>query len=72
VIFFPLSPHCGCITFYVKDSDDEYETYEFGINDGEAVLSKEVNVSECPATDGENRINSNECAWYGKLMKAKK
>ena len=65
-------PLCGCKTFYVKDSDDEYEAYEFCINEGEAVYSNEVNASECPAIDGVSRIHCNQCAWNGKMTEVKK
>ena len=27
-------PLCGCVGFYIKDPDDEYETYEFAWRDG--------------------------------------
>ena len=49
-------PFCSCPTFYVKDSDDEYETYEFDLKEGEIVLSEEVDKSECPAINGESQI----------------
>ncbi|UCF58144.1 MAG: hypothetical protein JSW15_07775 [Deltaproteobacteria bacterium] len=64
-------PFCSCLTFYVKDSDDEYETYEFDLKDGEIVLSEEVDESECPAINGESQIYCNRCAWHGKLVEVK-
>ena len=33
-------PICGCEKFYLKDPDDEYETYEFELSDGEVAFGR--------------------------------
>jgi hypothetical protein len=35
-------PLCGCKTFYLKDPDDEYETYEFELHDGKVAFGPDV------------------------------
>jgi len=39
-------PFCGCQSFYLKDPDDEYETYEFDLEKGEVNFHSEVNESK--------------------------
>lgn len=41
-------PFCGCQSFYLKDQDDEYETYEFDVEKGEVNFHHEVNESDIP------------------------
>ena len=38
-------PKCGCEKFYIKDPDDEYETYEFEGRDGEICFDPDVDES---------------------------
>ena len=35
-------PLCGCVSFYVKDPDDAYETYEFDWRDGRVRMIEPV------------------------------
>jgi len=39
-------PFCGCQSFYLKDPDDEYETYEFDLEKDEVNFHSEVNEGE--------------------------
>ena len=61
-------PTCGCVNFYVKDPDDEFETYEFELRDGAVVF-------QCESTDALNddtETYCSNCAWHGQFAKLKK
>jgi hypothetical protein len=58
---------CGCEKFYIKDPDDEYETFEFCIEAGGPVFSDDIDESEYPEVSAETRTYCNQCAWNGKL-----
>ena len=51
-------PLCGCKKFYLKDPDDEYETYGFDCESGEACFD--------PGIDGDSHIYCDTCSWNGK------
>ena len=64
-------PVCGCEKFYVKDPDDEYDTYEFECWDGEVCFDENLDAAECPeVTDGTETF-CNACAWHDKFDKLK-
>jgi len=58
-------PVCGCQNFYVKDPDDEYETYACCVSEGAVCFSQPDN--EMPAVDEKTRIFCDTCAWHGCL-----
>ena len=58
-------PFCGCQSFYLKDQDDEYETYEFDVEKGKVNFYPEVNESDVPELQKETRCYCNQCAWNG-------
>jgi hypothetical protein len=39
-------PVCGSLNFFVKDPDDEYETFEFELKDATIVYNSEADESE--------------------------
>ena len=41
-------PVCSCISFYVKDTEDEYETYEIELKDGKVGFSSEDDAAAAP------------------------
>ncbi len=65
-------PLCGCEKFYVKDPDDEYETYTFECQDGEICFDPEA--AECdPATlKSDTETFCDRCAWHDRLEAIKK
>ena len=65
-------PFCGCQNFYVKDPDDEYETYEFDMKEGTPANPNRRPVSEVPECTDETEAYCNKCAWHGKLQELKK
>jgi len=64
-------PFCGCEDFFVKDPDDEYETYAFSVGSGEIVVSENTDASECPAIGDETHIYCDQCSWHGKFKELK-
>jgi hypothetical protein len=64
-------PFCGCDRFYVKDSEEEYETYEFKISNGEVVFTPEDGESECPEIRDDTEAYCDNWAWYGKWTEIK-
>jgi hypothetical protein len=58
-------PLCGCEKFYVKDPDDEYETYEFELHDGKAAFGPDVDDSSCPEVCDDTETYCDKCSWHG-------
>jgi hypothetical protein len=65
-------PKCGCEKFYVKDPDDEYETYEFECPDGKICFDPDVDESVAPVVEKETEAYCNKCAWHDKFEKLQK
>ncbi|MGD2030076.1 MAG: hypothetical protein PVG86_09090 [Desulfobacterales bacterium] len=65
-------PVCGCIKFYVKDPEDEYEIYEFECRDGVIRFESDVSDSEIPEVGKETETFCNNCAWHDKFKKISK
>ncbi len=61
-------PFCGCESFYVKDPDDEYETYEFDLKDHEAVFTEAAEEPEAPQIGDTTETYCSKCAWHGKFQ----
>ena len=60
-------PYCRSRNFYLKSPDDEYETYEFDLQEGKAVwLEKEKSPLTLPLEKG-TPIFCNRCAWHGRM-----
>ena len=60
-------PQCGCEKFYVKDPDDEYETYEFAWRDGNVEFSADVDSSSCPEVCDDTETFCDKCSWHGSV-----
>ncbi len=60
-------PVCGCQGFYVKDPDDEFETYEFTLGDGGISFESGTDAAEAPALEDGTETFCNKCSWHGKL-----
>jgi len=65
-------PTCGCMKFYVKDPDDEYETCEFECRDGEIVFSSLVDESEAPEIKKQTETFCDRCVWHGEFGELEK
>lgn len=58
-------PLCGSKSFFVKDPDDEYETYEFELKDGGPVFQQSLQDEEIPGIDSDTDTFCNRCSWHG-------
>ena len=61
-------PLCGCVSFYIKDPDDEYETYEFAWRDGNVEFSADVDQDSCPEVCDDTEIFCDQCSWHGETQ----
>ena len=58
-------PICGCLNFFVKNPEDEYDIHRFSVNGGGVCFH---DASEAPpVVDGETRVYCERCAWHGRL-----
>ena len=57
-------PLCKSKQFYVKDAEDEYETYEFETDDGD-IRFADADASQEIESDQE--IFCSRCSWHGRL-----
>ena len=64
-------PVCGCVNFFVKDPEDEYETYEFELQDGNICFDPGDDDSAAPELQDDTEAFCDKCAWHGKLKELK-
>ncbi len=64
-------PLCGCVSFYVKDPDDAYETYEFDWRDGNVEFSADVDPAVCPEIGDDTEVFCDQCSWHGESRELK-
>ena len=60
-------PLCGSQSFYVKDPEDQFEVYEFDLNEGEVVFDPDTNEAELPEVVEETETYCNKCAWHDRF-----
>lgn len=65
-----VCPLCGSEHFYVKDPEDEFETYVFTCPEG--VVCYEDEVDGAPGVEGETEVFCNQCAWHGLFKELRK
>ena len=65
-------PFCGSQEFFLKDPEDEYETYEFQTTSGEVAFPEGDDVSEHPEMTDDSETYCCICAWHGKFQELKK
>jgi hypothetical protein len=58
-------PHCGSSGFFVKNPDDQYETYEFHFQDGTMVLTDAEQASNPPDIVSDTETYCQKCTWRG-------
>ncbi len=64
-------PLCGSLSFYVRDPEDEYEIYEFDLNEGKVVFDPETTEEGVPEIVEETETYCNKCAWHDKFKTLK-
>ena len=64
-------PLCGSASFYTKNPEDQYEIYEFDLEDEEIVFTSEATGSELPDIEVTTETYCSRCAWHGQFGKLK-
>jgi len=64
-------PFCGCRSFYVKDPEDAFETYEFELKDGAMIFPENVDEADCPSVCADTETYCGRCAWHGRFSELK-
>ena len=64
-------PFCRSQSFYVKDSEDEYQIHEFTWEEGGIVFPEEMDRADAASIGRETRIYCHRCAWQGKMDEVK-
>ncbi len=64
-------PICGCEEFYVKDPEDDYETYEFRCENGKLSFSSGIDKETLADIKDNTEAHCNRCSWHDKLEKLK-
>ena len=59
-------PVCGCQKFYIKDPDDEFETFEFQLKDKQVCFEPDVEVDDAPEIGDDTETFCDKCTWRGK------
>jgi hypothetical protein len=65
-------PVCGSLNFFVKDPDDEYETFEFELKDDSVVFNENAAESESPEVKSETEVFCEKCSLHDKFQELKK
>ena len=64
-------PLCKYQKFYLKDPEDEYETYGFSCASDDICFDADVNDADIPELTDDTRIYCDNCAWNGPLQEIK-
>jgi hypothetical protein len=64
-------PICRSRGFYLKDPDDEYETFEFDLKEDSPVFREDNRPTFASDTLGKEEIFCEQCAWHGKFAELK-
>ena len=64
-------PFCKCQKFYIKDENDEFETYEFDCESGEVCFDPDIDSADTPELSDDSHIYCNQCAWNGRYSEIK-
>jgi hypothetical protein len=64
-------PICGSLNFFVKDPDDEYETFEFELKDAKIVYNSETDESDSPEVKSDTEVFCEKCSWHDKFQELK-
>ncbi len=58
---------CGCERFFIKDTDDEYEIYEFTASDGKVKFDENLDTQNIPEVTSDIDTFCDKCAWHGRF-----
>ncbi|MGD9306979.1 MAG: hypothetical protein PVF79_22125 [Desulfobacterales bacterium] len=55
------------MSFYIKDPDDEYETHEFELVNGQVAFGSDDEASSIPELHDDTETYCNKCSWHGEF-----
>jgi hypothetical protein len=64
-------PVCGSLNFFVKDPDDEYETYDFELKSEEVAFNREAAESNRPEMKSDTEVFCEKYSWHDKFQELK-
>lgn len=59
-------PDCGCQSFYVKDPEDQFNLFEFNVENGEIVPSDTSDDNSVEVAE-DTETFCDRCAWHDKF-----
>ncbi len=65
-------PFCGCEHFYIKDPEDDYETYEFDLKENQVVFTSGEDDTKTLQVAEDMEAYCDHCAWHGKMKELRK
>jgi hypothetical protein len=65
-------PFCRSQNFYLKDPEDEYETHEFDLREGNIEFLEKGNPPFSFRLEKDSQVFCNRCAWHGRMEDLKK
>ena len=65
---FMKCPICGSLNFFVKDPEDEFETFEFELKDATIVYHSEADESDSPDVKDDTEVFCEKCSWHDKFQ----
>jgi hypothetical protein len=64
-------PFCGYQKFYLKNPEDDYETFGFSCESDEICFDSEIEDSDVPDLKDDSHIFCDKCTWKGKYDEIK-
>jgi hypothetical protein len=64
-------PVCGSLNFFVKDPDDEYETYDFELKGEEVAFNSEAEATGSTDVKADTEVFCEKCSWHDKFQELK-
>ena len=65
-------PVCGSLNFFVKDPDNEFETYEFELKGEAVIFNAGVGDSDSAEVKSDTKVFCEKCSWHDKFQELKK
>jgi len=64
-------PLCGCQNFFLKNPNDEFETYEFSVASGDVSFSGDADGAPAEGVQKTTETFCNRCSWHGPFQELK-
>ena len=64
-------PICGSLNFFVKDPEDEFETYEFELKGEGVVFGADAAEADSVEVNGDTEVFCEKCSWHDRFQELK-